>query len=253
MKKAVKKVHTGSRYIRQSETIFWRTHVDYTEKDKKKIAAYFPKENRKSALEETTHHVSTLISCLLLKTTPRNIKRRESAQQIKELHACLMTLEKQLRPFLQQSWHQNTIKLKRAFYKLIHPEYSRITLQAVSEIISYLKLAAEQIRKNPGTRGVKNPFHHEAISNLASIWEKYSGKNLGRSTKFYELPGGKTSQKDCGKFLEYVSVSINSASYIMYFKKKKHKTKISSDRSLPNIVRDVLKYRKKHMAETSKK
>ncbi|MDD5546407.1 MAG: hypothetical protein PHO67_04520 [Candidatus Omnitrophica bacterium] len=229
---------------------FWRTVIVYTEKEKKEIQAYFPKEKQKVALKETAEHVSTLVRWLSPDITLKNIKRKESVQQLQALHDHLQSLENTLQAYLQQGSHQNTIKLKQQFYSFIHPEYPQITLQTLNDLILYLKLACKEVMKNPGKPGWKDQSYHEAVENLAAVWKNHTNKEPKLQNKCYKVDEYQNSQKTCGPFLDYLNISIKSA--ICHANKQRRK-KISLNVSLANVARDVIRCRKKSMAEISSK
>ena len=240
----------NSRYLRIDSQSFWRIAIDYTEREKKKIVSYFPKEKQKAALKETTDYVSTLISCLGSDIAPKSIKRKESVKRLQALHDHLQSLENELQIFLEQGLHPITLKFIKNFYNLIHPEYSQISLKTVSDLILRLKLACKETMKNPGKPGRKDQGYHEAVENLAAVWKNYTNKEPTLHNKRYEVNKYGDGQKPGGPFLDYLNISIKSA---IRYANKNYNKKIPLNVSFANIARDVIRCRKKSMAEISSK
>jgi hypothetical protein len=246
----VANLSNNSRYSRITHRTFWRIPVGYIERERKKIVSFFPIGKQDVALEETKKHISTLVSWLFSETAPKKIKRNESIRRIQALQDDLQSLENHLGFFLQQGSHQNTIELKNKFYSCIRPEYPRITLQSLSDLILYLRLACKGMIRNPGRPGRKDQAYYEAVENLAFVWKKYAKKEPTLHNKSYKIDEYAISQRPSGPFLGYLDIAIKSAIRHTNMKRKK---KISLDVSLPNIARDVIRLRKKSMAKISSK
>jgi hypothetical protein len=192
----------GSRYENIETSGFFRVPVNYTKKEKSKIINYFSENNQELAFKEISHHISTLISCLNPSgLSPTNIKRKESVAEVKELQLQLQSLENLIQEWLNRPFHQNTIKLKKAFSKYCYKtSFEGSSLRALTDLILYAKLACMEISKTPSKSGKKDPHYHEAIANLASVWSKY----IGKPTRRYDPDLAKTY----GPFLDYINWAI---------------------------------------------
>ena len=138
---------------------------------------------------------------------PLTIKSTESIQRLKRLRKAIQYLNKELKFYLQQASHCDTIQLKKEFQwysKNLSPS-NPVTLQTVDEAISPLEIICDKLIETPGRSGKRNPAFFETVYDLASIWKKYTGKEPTR-INYADYRNGPTHSA----FLTYIEVSIKS-------------------------------------------
>ncbi len=239
-----------SRYLHPEDSTCFRLPLSYTIGQEKKIASFFPKQYQKAVVKDTTQYCFTLISRLVSKTTPKNITRKKSIEQIEELQERLLSLEVSLQEILQDSTHQNGIKLKRVLREFSRKGYAGASLKEFLSSVTRVRQACVEVKESFKS-GHENPHYFAAINNLVNIWLRYWGKMPGLTNDPYA-----DCQKPRGAFLKYVQTAIGDAieQTNLYFDKPGcFKRKIREIPSLSNIVRQVIRSQKSFMAKNSSK
>ncbi len=235
----------NKRYVHLGSFGFFRIPVEYTIREKSVIASYFPKNNQNNALEDTSHHVSTLVSCLNSDIAPKNIKTKENIEALKEFYDRLQSLESILQELLNNPLHQRTIKIRAAFNRFVCAQYPEGSLRTLSDFLLYARLACNEVMRMPFKAGRKDPYHWEAIWNLAEVWKKYTDIEPTRKYDFYK----QTRPNEEGRFIKYLLSSIEPA--VTRYVKKKDNTR-KDHVSISRIARDVIAQRAS-MAKNSSK